>query len=315
MSGRFSIAVAVLSALAINAEALNIALQPSASSIYPESPLALTLSMRLDESEQGAVNAVLVDNECIEMRVFASTGEAVSDSPSDNARCRFNPRPMWMARFVSDPTAVRERQLVFNEWCTTDLVPGAYKVVCELSSVDLFVVGEKTAQQRKFSPPMRFEFALEVRERNDDKVKAEYESLLTIAQTQSASGDQSEMRAHALDAIINSNVPLAIPYQIMLLNGDAPYGQGALIACHLHDIASNLINNSSPEIAADLINALQHLESNRSGIKVATFTSCHDTILYILHEIHATGSADVVRLTQDVVDQHTKTSLPFASPD
>lgn len=85
--------------------AVEISLHSTQTAIYPQSPLCLTLSIKLNESESTNVRSVYISYENIEMNIFDANGGLVAVSARPQNLCNTEQRHVFKAMFETSAKA------------------------------------------------------------------------------------------------------------------------------------------------------------------------------------------------------------------
>lgn len=221
-------------------------------------------------------------------------------------------RHVWLADLRKKKEA--EKRLVFEEWCSTSLPPGEYRISFEVSKISVVPAGKAVSENQVFTPSMRLEFPLTVLSRNDGAVRREFAALLETDRQPTTTPEDRLKRAHAVELIAYARSTAALPYQIALLSGDVPMLDGLFIKCHAIDLALHLIECGSREEALGLVRAFSVLNADESAVGPVERDVLSRVVLWAIHELHARGNPEVVEATEAIVSAYEKPRDPRPVP-
>lgn len=279
-------------------------------SIHPQEPLSLELSLELSVYKGRPVRSVFVNNDDMRMRVYASSGSMVSESKPWEWRCNEVPRYTWLAKLDKSELHRAEKSLVFNEWCSTSLLPGDYKVTCDISELGIVYVGESVSSREFFSPPIQVEFSFRVLEKDEGAVRKRYDALLAKASEKVGGRDHKEELARAVELITYSREPLALSYQLKLLSGVVPMYVNVFNDCNAIDLALHLSEQNRPEVAKGLADVFDELRAGHVQMEQVSRSFLSELVLWTVHELHSHGNAEIKEVTEPIVKTFAKPPDP-----
>lgn len=171
-------------------------------------------------------------------------------------------------------------------------------------------MGETASKIQTFTPPMRFEFPLEVLEPDDEAVADEYEDLIERACMRATTPEQWEERAHAVELIVYAHESLALPFQLRMLTGEVPLGKPVFNDCHVIDLATYFIEKNSAEVAQGLADVFLDLSAQTRELDRIDRTFLSEIVLWTIHELHSRGNTEIIRITDDIVADFPKPRDP-----
>lgn len=306
-----------LSILILSAGPAYFGIEPSfaldKSTIPAGAPLGMILDLKLGPGGE-SIRAAFVENDDIHIRVMGPGGAVVTESKKRGWRCTASPRHVWYARFRGGPVVETRRYLAFNEWCSTDLPAGRYTVEIALLRLGPLEVGQTTFGMRELDPPPTFSLPLTVHKRNDNATAEEFERLLAEASKPmgGAGHEKHKETARAVELIVYSRDPLALPAQLELLSGRIKMWSTTFVTCHAVDLLLNLINRNSPEVAKGLVKAHEDLYFVKYPFESSSRYLLMDLVVWAIHELHAKGDPEVAAHTAPFVQSHPKTVDPLS---
>lgn len=279
--------------------------------IHPEAPLRMKLSIALEPDEVDAIRAVYVDHESIHVRITDLAGHVVAESEFLPWACMRNWH-VWLAQLRHADLA--EEWLVLGQWCSTLLPPGQYRIGCELSKISVVNTGEFVAKVKEYSQPLRWEFPLQVLERDNGAVRMQYEELMLRARAVEAMPEEPPKRGHAVELIVYARVPIALPYQLELLRGKVKMYNDLFNECEAVELALYLIDTGRPEAADGLVDVFVDLQAGETEMDPVSREILSRIVLWSIHEMHARGNPDVQALTTGIVERYPKPDDPRPVP-
>jgi hypothetical protein len=289
------------------ATALTFEATPEKASIVSGAPLGLDLTFSLDEVEFPDAHVVVFEETRIDISVTDESGQHIDACPRLQSRCPGGTLFGSMIMLGSDRQVQLRRS--FNKWCSTELEPGRYRVQVNVQSIGIAERGEKL---RLVAPtPETDTFDLEVKPTNESEFRSHLELLLELA-GRKRSGLAKEDRARsaqAVEEIVYATSLSALPYQIKLLRGFVPFGQGGLELCHISDLATHFVALDEHQVAEELVALFRDIQQGRVSLgfsrsQVETF------VLWTIHELHEIGNPEVADITRPITTDHPKPSDP-----
>lgn len=271
----------------------------------------MRLELRLVAGEN-SVKSVFVNNDNISVRIVNSSGAVIEVSENRPWRCSQNPRFLWLATLSGDPVLDTRRYLVLNEWCSTDLPPGDYSVEVTLSRLGIVKVGKVESEGKNLGPPLTFVLPLAVLATDDDAVCNEFAQLLAEASKPAAGAEYEKHKeiARAIEMIVYSREPLALPAQLELLSGRVEMWSTTFVFCHAVDLLIYLIDQNNTDVAKGLVKALDDLHAAKYPNDSSTRHLLSELVVWAIHEMHERGGPEVMRITEPIVQALPKPRDP-----
>lgn len=290
------------------ATALTFEVTPEKTSIVSGAPLGLDLTFSLDEVEFANADSVVFEETRIEVDVTDESGQKINPCSLIQSRCPGGTLFDSMIMLESDPQVQLRR--AFNKWCSTQLPPGQYRVQVNVHSIGIGEHGQK--QLRLVAPtPQTDTFELEVRPADESELRSHLDLLLALAgrTTMGLAKEEQARSAQAVEEIVYSSSPLALPYQIKLLRGFVPFGQGGLELCHMSDLTTHFGALNDPKVAEELVTLFLDIQQGR--VSLGPSRSWVETfVLWTIHELHETGNVEVVDITHPITTHYPKPPDP-----
>lgn len=213
------------------------------------------------------------------------------------------------------PGEIFRKTLILNWWFATDIEPGEYELAIRLKSIGIREAeGNTTKRQKLPSEANTWKFPLTFTEPNDEVVKQRFGALLERSLTAEKSPESFMRALFASDSIIFARGPLAVPYQLELLQktkeGEfVEWGAGRML--HLF---RRFAHSDHPETASELVEFSQSNVFLKQGAKdESTRGGMWELLLWAIHEMHEHGGPDVSAITAPVLASHGDVRAPRMS--
>jgi hypothetical protein len=270
-------------------QSLDWSLHAAKNAYYPGEPVLLTLTIKNNGSQQEEVDFGTDSIQGFSMEIRSSAGEIVAkgghiDRYGTSIR---GPLPV-------PPERVADKSIVFNQWCSTQLLPvGTYEVVCHTE----YRLGSEVQKQsgtivRKAGPVRTIEFKLDISiaQMNVPEFKGILEKLRMQAfPPEVSNAKQKKERETAREMLIFTESALAVPYQLEALP-TAP----------------------SSWLKRDAINSLAKSKAVDAAIGLVKFSegSNIDDVRYDLikavYRMRDTGEPDIIKATDEFTRKHAR---------
>lgn len=284
-----------------NADPVTINTELSKNSMHPGEPLELVLHVtRTDESPDLRIEFAELTTTRTTIRIIDAadrvTCSSIGQPPLIGGLGEARDMIHFDLREEHSATVARS----FQEWCSTELPTGSYRVLCIIHGARLLVESPSGRRNYMELGANESEFPLEVVERDDEHVRESYkhwlESAVAGAEGRSSLAPDSPTE-HAFEMIVYAKTLLALPYQLDLLRHDYP-----LRFNHIFDLASHLIARPTADLASELLDIL-NIEDIGHPWK-------REVISWAVFKLHETGDPEIVEVTREYVQTHKRPRDP-----
>lgn len=294
----FLLGIPVNVAYAQGAEALlNWKIQTSKEMFYPGEPVLLTLEAENTGNEEAKVDFGWEGIEAFAIEIKNSSNEIVMQG-DHVMRFGASARSNW----VLSPGKTNKKSIVLNQWCSTLLPPGQYKVVCRVDRPGEFYFEKiqsaddenyTVITKRRYLPMVALELDIQIVSANDSKFKAILKHLAKRASMKTTKNiNDGADRNIAREMIAFSESALAIPHQLELLriSRSTRVKSGAI---------DSLVKSKKLDAACGLKNFFEDPSNYyKDDVK--------NQIIEAVHKLRESGKADILNATNEFVAKHKR---------
>jgi hypothetical protein len=266
--------------------------------IPPGAPLQMILSYEICPKAGSKIDAVGInyDNLKVIIRDLNGTLREQSTPPPWRASGNFA-RHIWTIPLLEKQHG--EKPLVFNEWCSTGLLPGEYKITCELtvSYSATEQAGEKHFVHKKVpAPKLQWTLPLTVLKPDDEAVRLDYKRWEEIALKKEGNADENDEKKHAIEMIVYARSSLALPFQISLLTS-SPLNEVYYI-----DIGRNFISTQHLETAIELMKLVDGGKYPNDWVK--------EMYCWMIYGLRDSGKTEILKATEEFIKMYPRPREP-----
>ncbi|MBI2424334.1 MAG: hypothetical protein HYV27_16000 [Candidatus Hydrogenedentes bacterium] len=280
--------------------------------IHASSPVELKIEVQREATEND-VRDVSLQVEWIQIALEDEGGGVVAVSVPATWHCpsEFND----ILSFPLSETGVATQFVPLSRWCSTAIPPGSYVLRVMIQKYSVFNTDSIIGRARDSDQPVERRLPLRVLETKDAAVRGVYDGCLRKAINSAVPGVQTsdvvDQGIRAVNCIMYAREAIALPYQLRLFNQEIPYQRPLLNVCHFIDLMLRFVASDRVEVAKGLVDLLDSkaIREEPGGAYLP------DYIVWTLHEMHARGNPEVMRVTEDVVARYPKPRDPRPGPD
>lgn len=144
----------------------------------------------------------------VQIKILDKEGKVLAEPDEDACRTAEGREIQFV---VLRPGEEKRFQFVVNEWCSTDLAAGEYRLLFSY---------KQERWEYEAEPPMIFskEFPIRIRPRDDDALRQIFTELLRKAACKECGTPVADAQ-NSLEMLVYATAPLALPFQLQLLDG------------------------------------------------------------------------------------------------
>ena len=199
------------------------------------------------------------------------------------------------------PGKIAQKSIVLNQWCSTLLPPGKYRVICRveyrLRSEATRIPG--TEKGFKAGPLHAIELDLDIQifEMDTSKFKKILEDLASreVRKDRQSKGEWLRERQIAREMLAFAELPLAVPYQLHLLEVEH-------YTWLKWDVINSLVRSETLEAAEGLVQIIE--DCPECGIE-----DVRREIIDAVYRLRETGKSDIIKATGEFVLKYKRPVL------
>ena len=248
-------------------------LSPAKEEVFPGEPVLLVVEVGNQGNEEVVVDFGWDGLEAFSFKVQNMKDEIVRQGP------RLTPEGGFalVYRFVIPPGATREKKIVLNRWCSTNLPLGDYRITCRVEP-------ERMA-------PVEATCTVRITNADEDHVRQVFADIAENAFTRRRNSEY----LLSLEMLAFANSPSAVDYQVRVVKDYSTFhrlGQRTM---------ETLIANRTPESLQALISVCED-ESFTSPMRRIAIKGIYD-----LRE--TVGTPELLLATDGIVSRHPKPTI------
>jgi hypothetical protein len=258
---------------------------------YPGEPVLLILRIKNSGTQKEIVNLGMDGIEAFSFEILDSNNIVVAKG---NVIQRFG---MSRLGTLAIPVGkIAQKTIVLNQWCSTLLPPGRYRVICNVE-YRLRSESRKKEDSKVFKAgpvhKKQLELDTQIIEMDKTKFKEMLEALVAFevkSETQSK-GERLANRDIAREMLAFTESELAVPYQLQLLRVDQ-------YTWRRRDIINSLARSKTLEAATGLMQIIEDPSIYKEDVKPVLIDG--------VYRLRETGKAEIINATDRFVAKHKR---------
>ncbi len=295
--------------LVVSAEPLfEVSVEMTKSELFPGEPLIIYLdTTNASDSESDDYTVMFYSRYHLTVTLLDKNGKVLGMRPAEpwypNGSGFLFDRNM-------EPGDVFRKSMILHRWHSTWLEPGNYTLAVEVKSLLARMGADPKAEYEHLSGfPKNFRFPIAIQERDDDRVKALFGRILKTAHRVPRTEEEEREKRLADDTIIFAQGPLALPYQLKLI--ETLYAEDKRFEASENrylEMFRCIAHSGDVETAKELVAFANspifdpyERKAKEEGMREAENSDRYGAwkyLVFAIYELHSTGDPDIVSITR-----------------